>query len=135
MTFLYQPLGNEPDQYFDAGPFEGFSLLLHVRWNMRAGWTVSIYDANENPLSQGARLAVGQDLLAGIRYDPRCPPGELRLVDLTGVYDREARVGELAYGPSIEDPKGRFALVYGTNPFRPVRQDPSSISLPVPEAP
>lgn len=90
---------------------DGIEYTLHITWNMRAGWFFGLYDANDVVILAPVRMTVGSDLLAGIRYNPLCPTGELLVVDFSN-QDLEPGYLDLVSGASEADLQGRVGLVY-----------------------
>ena len=81
----------------------GVEYLLTFDWSQRDGhWSLSIDDADGNPLHTGLVLVTGLELLgqlAGVRR----VPGGLIVIDTTGANALE---------PGFRDLGGRFALGY-----------------------
>lgn len=64
---------------------DGRDYVLQFAWNEReARWYLSLFDEEEQPLALGIKLVANWPLLRFYRFDPRVPPGELMVVDLTG---------------------------------------------------
>lgn len=64
--------------------FDGQVYTLELLWNMsRGSWTLSLFDAENDPIFLGVRIVTNWPLLRWYRYDPRTPPGELVAVTLT----------------------------------------------------
>lgn len=87
---------------------------LEFRWSMRDGWYFGMRDATGAPLFQLRRLTVNTDLLAACRHDERCPVGTLIAIDLQGT-NAAPGYEDLVSGPSLADPQGRVAIIYGTD--------------------
>lgn len=77
-----------------TGPvtFSGRRYLLRLHWSPLAGWGAGAWLLDVSDAS-GVAIAVSLpvvvtgvsgDLLAGYRDDPRCPPGRLAVVRLSG---------------------------------------------------
>jgi hypothetical protein len=84
---------------------------LELRWNMRAGWFLSMADRLGDPIFAPRRVVADWDLLLGSRHDARCPPGVLAALDLTG-QSIDPGYNDLCAGTSSNDPQGRVALSY-----------------------
>jgi hypothetical protein len=64
---------------------DGRDYVLDFSYNEREErWYLSFYDEAETPLALGIKLVANYSLLYPYRYDPRMPPGELNVADLTG---------------------------------------------------
>ncbi len=90
---------------------DGVKYTLHIEWNMRAGWFLGLSDADDVPIFELRKMVTDTDLLDGYRFDERCPPGRLFLVDTTG-RQREPGYEDLVSGPNESDLEGTHALVY-----------------------
>jgi hypothetical protein len=81
----------------------GRDYVFTFEWNTRAGrWSVSIADQDGAVIAEGLTLAAGARLLRGVVGDRR-PPGELVVLDTTGLYDLDPGFGDLG---------SRFQLAY-----------------------
>lgn len=89
----------------------GADWRLSFEWNMRAGWFLGMADQSRVTLFAPKALRVGVDLLAAARHDPRCPPGSLVLLDLSGA-DEDPGYLDLATGTSLLSLSARCVLVY-----------------------
>ena len=84
---------------------DGVDFLLRFDWFQRDGhWRLSISDASGAAIRSGVVLVVDTPLLWGV-VDARRPPGELAVVDTTGVNDVD---------PGFSDLGARFTLLYAT---------------------
>ena len=64
---------------------DGRDYVLRFAFNQREGrWRLSIFDDEEQPILLGLKLVANWPLLRHYHYDPRIPPGELMVLDLTG---------------------------------------------------
>lgn len=90
---------------------DGTEYELRLVWNMRAGWFLGLNDEAGEPIFHLRALTVGNDLLASVRYDARCPPGVLVALDATGT-QAEPGYLDLVAGSSSNDLQGTVALVY-----------------------
>lgn len=64
---------------------DGRDYLLYFAYNERAErYSLSIHDESDEPLLEGLWLVALWPLLRHYRSDPRLPPGELWVSDLTG---------------------------------------------------
>lgn len=83
----------------------GVEYLLTFAWSQREGhWSLSIDDADGNPLHTGLVLVAGIELVGQL---VRRVPGGLIVIDTTGANDLD---------PGFADLGGRFALVYVERP-------------------
>lgn len=83
----------------------GAEHLLTFDWSQRDGhWSLSIDDADGNPLHTGLVLVAGIELVGQL---VRRVPGGLIVIDTTGANDLD---------PGFADLGGRFALVYVERP-------------------
>lgn len=101
---------NVPDMSF-VQTLDGVQYTIHVTWNMRAGWMLGLYDANDVIIMAPRRMTVGSDLLDIARSNPLCPTGQLLVVDFSD-QELEPRYLDLVSGPSESDLQGRVGLVY-----------------------
>jgi uncharacterized protein DUF6983 len=90
---------------------DGTDYIFHVKWNMRGGWFFGLSDANDDTILSPRQMTVGSDLLAPARFDARCPPGQLFVIDFTGK-DIEPAYLDLVAGATQTDLQGRVGLVY-----------------------
>jgi hypothetical protein len=64
---------------------DGRDYVLRFAFNERENrWHLSILDDEERPILLGLKLVANWPLLRHYRWDPRVPPGELMVLDLTG---------------------------------------------------
>jgi hypothetical protein len=81
----------------------GREYELAFDWNERRGrWSLSLADQDGSPIATGVTLVTSYPLLRGV-IDPRRPPGDLFIVDTTGLNDLE---------PGFADLGTRFVLAY-----------------------
>jgi hypothetical protein len=103
-------LSEVPIIYNDAAfkmrtTLDNVEVVLDFEWNSRTSlWTMSIYDAAENPLVLGLALVVDTFLIGKFR-NPGLPPEELVLYDSSGKHVEAGRddLGDrckLFYGPA-----------------------------------
>lgn len=75
----------EDPYYQQRTRIEGRDYVLAFAFNEReARWYLTISDESEDPIATGIKLVSNWRLLAPYRYDPRCPPGELTVSDISG---------------------------------------------------
>jgi hypothetical protein len=83
-TIAIPTVAGEP-YYTQRTRLDGRDYNLHFAWNEREErWRLSIHDDEDVPLVRGLKLVANWPLLRFYRFDPRVPPGELMVVDLTG---------------------------------------------------
>ena len=81
---------------------DGRRYTLSLDWIQRIKrWTFTLSTESGAAIMSGKGLALRADLLRQNRWDPRCPPGALMLIDTEG--DQE---------PDLESLGRRHALVY-----------------------
>ncbi len=117
MPFLIPTRKDVPD-YTQSQVLEGVEYNFRFLWNMRGGWFMSISDASEEPLLGLTRMVAGINFTDLVRWDPRCPAGDLVLADLQGGFV-DPGYYDLASGP-VDNLQGRVGLVYipSDDPFR-----------------
>ena len=104
------PLRADLTHYNFETELEGRTYGFELRYNERdAGWYLSLYTGDGEPLLSGRRVLLGAPLLARTR-DLRLPPGELEAIDTAGE-GQEAGLGELG---------ARVQLLYTENSSLPV---------------
>ena len=85
MAILLIPTTPGQPYYQQKTRLDGRDFLLHFAYNEReARWYLSIHDEEDTPLRKGLKLVANWPLLRHYREDPRMPPGELIIFDLTG---------------------------------------------------
>jgi hypothetical protein len=85
MSTLTIPTSKIEAFYSQRTRLDGREYLLRFAWNQREErWHLSIFDEAEQPIVQGLKLVANWPLLRFYRADPRCPPGELWVMDLSG---------------------------------------------------
>lgn len=76
---------SEEPHYQQRTRLEGRDYLLTFTFNEREErWYLSIADEAEDPIASGLKLVANWPLLWPYRYDPRIPPGELAVSDVSG---------------------------------------------------
>lgn len=105
------PISKNVPSLSQVQTLDGTEYILHIEWNMRGGWFLGLSDANDDTIFSPRQMTVGSDLLASIRYDARCPPGQLIIVDFTA-QDIEPGYLDLVAGASQADLQGRVGLIY-----------------------
>lgn len=82
---------------------DGTEYVLTFDWLQRLGlWSLTLADTDGVPIRGGVLLTLGTLLLRGVS-DARRPPGDLVVIDATGVDDLD---------PGFSDLGSRFLLVY-----------------------
>lgn len=85
MAVLLVPTSPGVPYYSQTTKLDGRDYLLRFAFNEReAAWRLSILEPDETPLLLGLKLVANWPLLRHYHHDPRLPPGELMVVDLTG---------------------------------------------------
>lgn len=75
----------EDPYYVQRTKLDGRVYILSFSYNEREErWYLSLLDETEDPIIQGLKLVSNWSLLFPHRYDPRTPPGELSVADITG---------------------------------------------------
>ncbi len=106
---ILQPTRGKPF-FSQKYTFEGSDYILRFEWNSRAGWFLGV-DSFDGPIFHPRALVLRQDLLANHRHDPRCPPGRIVALDLSGA-DAEPGYEDLATGATIATLTARVILLY-----------------------
>lgn len=66
---------------------DGREFILDLQWNEREErWYLSISDEEGAPILMGRKLVCEVPLLVYYLGDPRVPPGDLRVIDMTHDY-------------------------------------------------
>ncbi len=77
-TRLEIPLTKGVPRSIQRLSLDGKAYSLELSWNMRAnGWTFSLSDAEGSPIASDLKLVPNWPLLRYLKWDPRCPPGEM----------------------------------------------------------
>lgn len=80
------PLRSDLPHYTFQVELDSASYEFEVRWNeAAAGWIMSIFTSDAQPLITGLRLVVDWSL-AGRYADARLPPGKLIALDTSGAH-------------------------------------------------
>lgn len=75
----------EDPYYSQRTRLDGRDYVLRFAYNERESrWYLSLLDESESPIILGIKLVANYSLLYPYRYDPRVPPGEINVADLTG---------------------------------------------------
>lgn len=83
MATLLIPTSSDP-YYSQKVKLDGRDFVFRFSYNEReARWYLGILDDEETPLRLGLKLVANWELLQHYRADPRMPPGELWVMDLT----------------------------------------------------
>lgn len=100
-TIAIPTVQGEP-YYSQRTRLDGREYNLHFAWNQREErWYLSLHDETDAPLVSSIKLVTNWPLLRFWRFDPRVPPGELMVVDLTG-NDEPPGIDELGVGMRCE---------------------------------
>ena len=84
MAILELPVKSVMPDFQFTTDFEGVAYTLRFTWNERGGvWSMTIGDAQANPIVQGIPLVVNWLLLDRFK-DTRLPPGKLFTWDSSG---------------------------------------------------
>lgn len=96
------PLRSDLPHYTFQVELDGASYEFEIRWNdMAAGWIMSIFTSDSQPIVTGLRLVVDWSL-AGRYADARLPPGKLIAQDTSGAHA----------DPTRDDLGSRVILLY-----------------------
>ncbi len=77
-TRLEIPLGKGVPRSIQRLNLDGRAYSLELSWNMRANrWMLALSDAEGNPITSAVPLVPNWPLLRYLKWDTRCPPGEL----------------------------------------------------------
>lgn len=90
---------------------DGVDYVFHFTWNMRGGWYIGLDDSNGDPIFQARKVVIAVNFLDGVRYDARCPPGDLVALDVSG-RDLDPSYLDLVAGSSYDDLQGRVLIAY-----------------------
>lgn len=75
----------EDPYYQQRTRLEGRDYVLTFAYNEREErWYLSIADEAESPIATGIKLISNWPFLDAYRFDPRCPPGQLNVSDISG---------------------------------------------------
>lgn len=103
MIFLVPCAPDGAALWTQRSALDGTEYLFTFDWHQRTGrWVLHLADTHGVAIRTGMVLNLGVPLLAGV-VDARRPPGELVVVDASGVRDVD---------PGFSDLGGRFLLAY-----------------------
>lgn len=81
---------------------DGIDYLFELQWNGREGrWYMHFFDADASPIALGIKLVANARLLRRTT-DSRRPPGEFRMIDVSGQ----------GIDPELDDLNTRCILLY-----------------------
>jgi hypothetical protein len=102
MAVLLVPTNSDITYSSQKTRLDGRDYVLRFSFNEREErWHLSVFNDQEEPLLQGLKLLTSWPLLRNHRYDDRLPPGELMVIDLTGL-DAPPGFAELGEGRRCE---------------------------------
>lgn len=90
---------------------DGTDYTFRFTWNMRAGWFIALSDSADQPIFSARQLTVNVNFLDSVRWDPRCPLGDLIAIDVTGE-SHDPGYLDLVAGASFDDLQGRVMVIY-----------------------
>jgi len=86
MAVLLIPTTPGVAYYQQKTRLDGRDYVLHFAYNEREDRTyLHLHDEEDVPILKGLKLITGVPLLRHYRFDTRVPPGELMVIDLSGV--------------------------------------------------
>jgi hypothetical protein len=102
MALLVIPCPTGTDNYELQTVLDGATYTLALHWNYRGGfWSLSIADANDNPIVSGVALRINVDVLYTTASFAK-PPGSLGIIDASGS----------GLDPDLDELGKRVQLVY-----------------------
>lgn len=91
MTDFLIPLTSEDPAFSQKTTLDDVTYVFDFNWNERESrWYMSLSDESNTPIVSGVKLIPNIPLLRRV-HDPRRPPGELSLIDPSGVGEPPGR--------------------------------------------